>query len=861
MIATPNSLTRKRGQPFGQDMRAFFAVRGRAFRRIHEALSRALRSEPLEFSQMLTRYAVGVAITLYAILSPVFERHESSSSTASIALLMAVAWAIALGLLVHLAVYPERRIARRAVSICMDAFVVSLLIHYGERSAAIFFPVYLWVILGNGFRFGIQFMYLSMAANGISFIIMVLLTPYWRQEWQFSAGLLVAIVAIPIYTSSLIRKLRSSMNQAKAASTAKSAFLSMISHELRTPLNAILGLAQVSKTTATTAHERENAAFTEIAANRLTRMLDTILKFQAVESGGRRVQERSFHVIDTLAEVESILAPLAWKKKLKFAFRFRTALPKTLRSDPDIIQTLILNLATNAIKYTKMGFVVVEVSLIGNGETEKLCIDVQDSGPGIDPDAQARIFDQFVRAVPSGVEDEGGVGLGLSLCKSLIGLLGGEIGCLSARGQGSTFWVEIPVGHVEGAQRLQSPGDLHTGIAALGLDVPGDAVIKREFRFLEKGKDCSGLTGQVSDPDTNVVFIADPKRIAPAEWNQFCQFLGSTPPPALLIVAESDTPANSEYLARATGIVDSLSAVSPELVRTLVDWHRRHCPGSAVPKEASACASKVVLVADDNEMNREVAGKMLKLDGHTVLEAQTGDEALEKLLAHEIDVAILDVNMPEQDGIEVCKLYQSVVSRESRAVIVALTADISEETRSRCLAAGMFDVLHKPLALEELRALLVRTDTNDRRTTKISSPPPVQEEASVFDADRMHLLIEMFGSDTFSNKILPRFEREAREGIEQLKSNISHLHMENTKQLLHAIKSSAKTIGALQLAKSAAALEEFTFNEGKTPSYESIEKDLDTFMISCQNFMCQVGSNIVKFKRQANGRSIDQDRR
>jgi two-component system, sensor histidine kinase RpfC len=830
MIATPSSLTRKRGQPFGQDIRAFFAVRGRTFRRIHEALRRALRSEPLEFSQMLTRYAVGIAITVYAILSPVFERHEGSS-TASITLLMSVAWTIALSLLAHLAIYPERRIARRTVSICMDAFVVSLLIHYGERSAAIFFPVYLWVILGNGFRFGIQFMSLSMVANAASFIIMVLLTPYWRQEWQFSAGLLVALIAIPIYTSSLIRKLRSSMNQARAASTAKSAFLSMISHELRTPLNAILGLAQVSKTTATTTRERENAAFTEIAANRLTRMLDTILKFQAVESGKGQVQERCFDVIDTLTEVESILAPLAWKKKLKFNFRFRTALPKTLRSDPDIIQTIVINLASNVIKYTKIGFVAVEVALVGDGESVKLCIDVHDSGAGIDPDMQARIFDQFVRAVPRGAEDEGGVGLGLSLCKSLIHLLGGEIGCRSAMGQGSTFWVEIPAGYVEDAERLQSTRDRRTSIGALGLDVPGDAAIRHEFRCLEEGKNCSALTGQVSDPNTNIVFIAEPKRVAPADWDQFCKSLDSTAAPAPLIVVESDTPADSDCLARATGIVDSVRAISPELIRTLVDWSQRHCSRSAVPQEAPACASKVVLVADDNEMNREVAGKMLKLDGHTVLEAQTGDEALEKLLAHEIDVAILDVNMPEQDGIEVCKLYQATVSRESRAVIVALTADISEETRSRCLAAGMSEVLHKPLALEELRALLARTttNTNDRGTTPISSSPRTQEEDSVFDEGRMRLLIEMFGSDAFSNKILPRFEREAREGVEQLKSNISHLHLENIKQILHAIKSSAKTIGALQLAKSAAVLEEFTARDGETPSYESLEKELEIF--------------------------------
>ncbi len=848
MNATPGYLTGKCGhRPFRQDIQGLIRIRVRPFRKIYERLSVPLRSEPLEFSQMLTRYAVGIVITLYAIVDPAF---TGSSTTASIIVLLVVAWVIGIGLLVHLVLFPEKRIARRTVSICADAFAISLLIHYGERSAAIFFPVYLWVILGNGFRFGIRFMYASMAANSISFIIMVLLTPYWRQEWQFSAGLFAAIIAIPIYTSSLIRKLRYTMHQARAASTAKTEFLSMISHELRTPLNAILGLAQISRTTAATAQERENAAFTEIAANRLTRMLDTILRFQAVESGGSRVQERCFDVIDTLVEVESILAPLAGKKKIKFAFRFRTALPKTLRSDPDIIQTVIINLATNAIKYTRVGFVVVEVALIGDGETAKLCIDVHDSGPGIDPDLQTRIFDQFVRSVPSGIEDEGGVGLGLSLCKSLIGLLGGEIGCLSARGQGSTFWVEIPAGYVEGSQRLQTPRDQYTNIAALGLDVPVHAAIRQEFRFLEEGKAFASLAGQVSDPGANVVFIADPIKMAPADWNRFCQFLDSTSSPAPLIVVEPGNPANSEFSARATGIVESLSAISPELVRMLVDWHQRH-PGSrsAVQKEASACASKVILVADDNEMNRDVTGKMLKLDGHTVLEAQTGEEALEQLLTNEVDVAILDVNMPDEDGIEVCKLYQSAVSRESRAVIVGLTADISEETRSRCLAAGMFEVLSKPLAFEDLRALLARTETKGRGTTRISSPRCDQEEASVFDPDRVHLLVELFGAEAFRNNVLPTFECETREGVKQLKSDTLHLGLEMARQILHAIKSSARTIGALRLAKSVSALEELTGNECETPSYESIQKELDTFMISCRKFMShEYGSNIVKFK-------------
>src|SRR5262249_17133116 len=193
--------------------------------KIRDLLSNAKRAEPLEFSQMLTRYALGIVITLYAIGNPEFGT-QLVSRPGSVAIMLGAAWAVGLGLLVHLMLWPEGQIPRRTVSICADAAALSLLIHYGERSAAIFFPVYIWVILGNGFRFGISYMYASMAANSACFAAMVLTTPYWREEWQFSAGVLVAIIAIPAYTASLIRKLRLAMEQAKAASTAKTEFLS-----------------------------------------------------------------------------------------------------------------------------------------------------------------------------------------------------------------------------------------------------------------------------------------------------------------------------------------------------------------------------------------------------------------------------------------------------------------------------------------------------------------------------------------------------------------------------------------------------------------------------------------------------------
>ena len=640
-----------------------------------------------------------------------------------------------------------------------------LLIHYGDRSAAIFFPVYLWVILGNGFRFGIEYMCGSMLANGVCFLLMAAATPYWRQEWQFSAGLFLAMIAIPLYASSLIRKLRWSMAEAKAASAAKNEFLSMISHELRTPLNAISGLAQISRISAASAQDRENAAFTEVAANRLKRMLDGILKFQAVGSGSGEIHPSYFNIIDMLTETEAILAPLAAKKKLNFSLAFRSDMPLSMRSDPDIVQTLLLNIATNAIKYTKAGFVRLELTFV-RGDEAKLRADVHDSGPGIGKDLQARIFDHFVRGTPAAGEDEGGVGLGLSLCKSLIELLRGQIGFRSEPGKGTTFWFELPV--QEGLSNASARGDRQ--LAAFGLDERARADLQKIAHVLT-GQELRSLLSREPLPNTepDFVIVADPPGMTPEEREQLTHLVHGVTTRLPLIVLGSGGPENRDPFHRATAAVAHTGAISAGLLRTVVTWQLRHDSGNSRPEAASPPSPAIILVADDNKINRQVTGRMLALDGHKVLDAETGEQALDLLLTEDIDLAFLDVNMPDQDGIEVCKLYRSVTAEAEVAKIIGLTADISEATRLRCHEAGMAEVLTKPVSLDELRAVL------SWRVSKVRAEavPPARRNPPTMDRNRVRLLIKMFGKDALERDILSTFERETGENIERLKSGIS----------------------------------------------------------------------------------------
>jgi two-component system, sensor histidine kinase RpfC len=510
-------------------------------------------------------------------------------------------------------------------------------------------------------------------------------------------------------------------------------------------------------------------------------------------------------------------------------------MPKLLNSDPDTIETVIINLATNAIKYTTSGFVIVDLAYL---DAMKFRLDVHDSGAGIDTDLQPRIFDQFVRRVPSDTEDEGAVGLGLSLCKSLVELLGGDIGFKSERGRGSTFWAEFPAGCMTHSGKVDTPPVKDTKIASFGLDILSHPDIDQEFHILSGDEaDLFGADQCGGNPHANVVLIADPSGMRPADQESLCQLLDNAMASPPLITVDSGDPSANAFSRRATAVVSSPSAVSPQLVRTVIDWHQLHLPGKSKSPKALTRGNRTILVADDNAMNRQVTGQMLKLDGYAVLEAGTGDDALEYLLEKKIDVALLDVHMADQDGAEICKTYQSVAARESAAVIVGLTADITRETRDRCIAAGMVDVLTKPLSLEDLRSLLDRIDGSSTGDLQISSQLAQKEVATIFDVERVNHLIELFGEDAFENDFLTAFEAETSKSVRSLQAGISLSHSGSAEKVLHAIKSGAKTIGASQLANHVSCLEDFQHDHNPPSSYESVGVELDIFMDACKAFV------------------------
>jgi two-component system sensor histidine kinase RpfC len=772
--------------------------------RLRRALAVARHAEPLEFEQLVVRYLIGIFTTSCAVLSWYYGILAPWQVTA-LAIFIPIAWVIAASFMLHYALWPKRRVERRAATIVFDAITLSLFIYFGGEAASIFFPVYLWVILGNGFRFGIPYMLGSMAANGLCFALVVANTPNWQANWAFASGVLLSLLIIPLYVARLIRALRNAMAEAEAANRAKSEFLATMSHELRTPLNAIIGLSQVLDKTAKSQQDRMSAMSINSAAARLLEMVDTILDFQRIESRGVTVSEAPLDIGEALHEAETLLRPLAQQKGLALHVRFATPLPARILGDREHLKTVLLNLAGNAVKYTDKGHVWIAVAHTADSSDETLRIEVRDTGRGIPEAEQDRLFDRFAQSDENRRGKEGGVGLGLSLARSLVELMGGRIGVNSAPGEGSTFWVEVPTQTVaETAEtapaaevevallvRLQDRQRLLPGLRAHGLDAGKTIANPRDF---VKARAASGDLWRY-------VLVIDEMELDNRAITDIREALSAAPIPPALVITE-DSHALEDW---ASARLDDDRCRDAALVATVAAWHRLK-PQSPVNEDEARpnVAPLNVLVADDNPFNREVAKKLLTLDGHRVVLASTGEEALDALLRGGIDIAFLDINMPGGDGIEICKDYKLTIEPEAHIPIIAMTADTSAPTQEKCLRAGMAAVLHKPVQLNELR----ETIRAHVRLTPAAAPvasarrsgPSDPAETPTMDTRQLDEMIALFGPEAFRTEMAALFEADFERHLEALHTAISEDHQTAARDALHALKSCANTIGAARLA-------------------------------------------------------------
>jgi two-component system, sensor histidine kinase RpfC len=778
-------------------------------------LRRRLRNRPdSEHEMTLNRLALSGIVLSYLVIASWYGSEPAQEMLRTTGIYFGVYQGLSLVLFALVLYQPGVSDGRRLAGIALDVGMFSYGMYAGGEATAPFFPFYLWVIFGNGFRFGNRYLFVAMAASIILFGAVALTNDYWRSHPSLAIGLLASLIFLPLYVAMLIRRLSTAIRQAEEANRAKGAFLASISHELRTPLNAIIGLGGLLRDQVRDPEQRHMVGTIVSSGRSLLNLINRILDFSRLEAGRMpsNAIEVDFHV--AVRRIESMLKVQAEAKDLTFAMHMTARTPARVVADFSHIEQILVNLTANAIKFTKAGYVVVGIDAIQHGEDRaRVRFEVTDTGIGIAPEAQSRIFDSFTQADATIIDQYGGTGLGLAISAQLVKLLEGTMGLESAPGQGSTFWFEVDV-KTPAAVDLPLPPELPVVVlaqdktlhATLG-ELPVEAFAADDFEGVR-----TLLPGLHLDGTRHAVAVVDvrgmPEATAAEELRSFANH-------ALAIVLITETPG-------LAGVPAALRAVSAASFTLPVDGNILHQAlrigalqadmaedESIAPTTAVKVNGLSVLVAEDNRTNQLVIAKILQRAGHTVEIVENGQAAFDLLMDEEFDIVLMDINMPVMNGIEATKLYRFAALGRRRIPIVALTADATAETETRCLEAGMDACVTKPVEpvrlIEIVEALtssdliesppLVPTDA----VTDIASHPKFSSTAVPVLDTRVLQDLEKLGGDAFVRDLTTQFLADASMLIAEVEEAAAIGDVQMFQDRIHALRSTAANIGAQRI--------------------------------------------------------------